>query len=366
MVFNRPEKTTAIVTGGAGFIGHHFVEHLLKNTDWNVVVIDKLNYASSGLDRLHDINCFDENRTFIFSADFSHPISEGLEKELRHAEYVFHLGAETHVDRSIDDPEPFVISNVVGTMRMLNLARQLSKLKRFFYFSTDEVYGPAPEGTSYKEWDRHWPGNPYAASKSGAESLCISYYNTYGLPIVITNCMNVFGERQHTEKFIPMTIKNLLKGERILIHADKSRTKSGSRFYIHARNVAAAVLFLVEKGKIGEKYNIVGEKEVSNLELAQFIAETLGVPLDYEMVDFHSSRPGHDLRYALDGSKMVELGWQLPVAFEKSLAKTVQWTLEKPEWLEIFDGEPVMIPEHLIKPQESAASTEFVPAFIPE
>ena len=145
--------------------------------------------------------------------------------------------------------------------------------------------------------------------------------------------MNAFGERQHVEKFIPKCIKNILKGNKIYIHSDKTKTVPGSRFYIHARNIASAVYFLMNKGEIGEKYNITGEKEVNNLDLAQFIADCLGKPLDYEMVDFHSDRPGHDLRYSLDGSKLFELGWALPKNFDESLRKTVIWTAEHKEWI---------------------------------
>ncbi len=140
--------------------------------------------------------------------------------------------------------------------------------------------------------------------------------------------MNVFGERQHPEKFIPMTIRKVLKGETVIIHANKDKTKAGSRFYIHARNVAAAVQFVLDKGEIGEKYNIVGEREMDNLELAQFIAQVVGKPLKYKMVDFHSSRPGHDLRYALDGTRLKKMGWKLPKNFKESLRKTVEWNLE--------------------------------------
>jgi dTDP-glucose 4,6-dehydratase len=150
--------------------------------------------------------------------------------------------------------------------------------------------------------------------------------------------MNVFGERQHPEKFIPKTINAVLHGERLFVHSDPSRTKAGSRFYVHARNVTAAMLFLIEqyeKGAaiLGDKFNVVGEKEVDNLTLAQFIAKVIGKPLNYELVDFHSSRPGHDLRYALDGTKLREMGFTYPKTFEQSLEKTVQWYLKHPDWL---------------------------------
>jgi len=226
-----------------------------------------------------------------------------------------------------------VMDNVVGTCNLLNFARTLKTLKQFVYFSTDEVFGPAPLGVDYKEWDRYKAGNPYAASKAGAEELCVAFENTYKLPIIVTHSMNIYGEKQHPEKFIPIVIKKVLSGEKVLIHSDKSKTKSGSRMWIHARNVCNALLFLIENGLSGDKYNIVGEKEVSNLEMAQFIAKIVGKPLKYEMTDFHSSRPGHDLRYSLDGTKMKQMGWDIPKTFEQSLEKTIQWTLKNQKWL---------------------------------
>jgi len=322
-----------LVTGGCGFIGHHFVECLIKNTDWEIVVLDKLTYASNGFDRLRDIEVFDDDRITIFTADFTKPIPVGIKQEIGGVDYIVHMGAETHVDKSIDDPESFVMSNVVGTMHILNYARELKNLKKMIYFSTDEVFGAAPEGLAYQEWDRYNSGNPYAASKAGGEELCLAYANTYKTPVMITHTMNVFGERQHFEKFIPMIISKVLKGEEVTIHSNPSKTKAGSRFYIHARNVADVILFLLEHGKVSDKYNIVGEREVDNLEMAEFIAKAIGKPLKYKMVDFHSSRPGHDLRYALFGRKVKSIGYEYPVNFEDSLTKTIEWFLTNRRWL---------------------------------
>ncbi len=322
-----------LITGGCGFVGHHLVEHILKQTDWHIVVMDKLNYASLGLDRLRDIQVFDDRRVSTLAADFNQPLSPGVKQEIGEVDYIFHLGAETHVDRSIDDPTPFVMANVVGTMEMLNFARTQKNLKKFFYFSTDEVFGPAPNGVAYKEWDRYNSGNPYAAAKAGGEELCLAYGNTYRLPVVITHCMNIFGERQHFEKFIPLVIRKVLAGETVIIHSDSTKKIPGSRYWIHARNVAAAILFLVDKGQTQDKYNVVGEKEVNNLEMAKFIAKVLKKELKYELMDFHSSRPGHDLRYALDGEKMAKMGWTLPLSFEQSLEKSINWFLNSPKWL---------------------------------
>jgi dTDP-glucose 4,6-dehydratase len=237
------------------------------------------------------------------------------------------------VDRSIQDPLSFVYDNVVGTCNLLEYARTNYKLDRMVYVSTDEVFGPAPLGVAYTEWDRYKSGNPYAATKAGAEELCLAYHNTYGLPIRIVHGMNLFGERQHPEKFIPSTIRKVLAGEVVTIHADPTCTIPGSRQYLHARNLAHGLWHVLNKGQSGEKYNICGEKETSNLEMAFFIGALLEKQVEYKLVNFHESRPGHDLRYALDGTKMRELGWKAPLDFETSFAKMVQWTVARPEWL---------------------------------
>lgn len=330
--------TKILITGGAGFIGHHFTEHVLKSTDWKIFILDRLSYASNGLERLRDIKVFDEKRVFVFTADFTKPIEEGLQQEIGQVDYIVHMGAETHVDNSILDPRKFAYANVIGTLEILEFARRQTNLKKFVYFSTDEVFGPAPEGVAYKEWDRYNSGNPYAATKAGGEELCLAYANTYTLPIMITHTMNVFGERQHPEKFIPKVVQKVRAGETVTIHANKEKTKAGSRFWIHARNVSAAMMFLLNyKTKHGDKYNIVGEKEVDNLALAQLIAKILNKELKYEMVDFHSSRPGHDLRYALDGQKMREMGWKIPRPFESSLESTIRWMIhpDHTRWLRL-------------------------------
>ena len=324
-----------VITGGCGFIGHHFVEHIFVNTDWDIVIIDKLSYASKGFERLRDTQTLNDNRIKIFTNDLVNPLPYGIIREIGDdVDYIVHMAAETHVDNSIQDPKLFLDNNIQSTLNMLEYSRTLKKLKMFFYFSTDEVFGPALNDTLYKEWDRHKPTNPYSASKSAAEQICIAYENTYKTPLVIVNVMNAFGERQHVEKFIPLCIKKILNNEKIYIHSYPDKKSSGTRFYIHGRNIAEAVLFLIKNGIIGEKYNISGEREVSNLEMAQLIAKIMNKTLNYEMVDFHSSRPGHDLRYGLDGSKLFDMGFKLPVNFDESLTKMVKWTLENPKWLE--------------------------------
>ena len=236
------------------------------------------------------------------------------------------------------------MDNVVGTAHILDYARKLDNLERFAYFSTDEVFGPAPEGINYKENDRYNSTNPYSASKAGAEELVVAYENTYGLPSLITHTMNVFGERQNPEKFIPMVIKKVRDNELVTVHANPEKTLAGSRHYIHAEDVANALLFLFNydltsfkpdsTGAKCQKFNIVGKDEIDNLSLAQFIAKTQNKTLNYEMVDFHSQRPGHDLRYALDGTKMKKMGWEPESAYDR-LESVVNWSLENERWLSI-------------------------------
>lgn len=322
-----------LVTGGCGFIGSHLVKYLYETTDWKIFVIDKLTYASNGFDRLRETGLLGDSRVSVFTWDLAVSISEGMMREMRDVNYVIHMAAETHVDNSIRDPIGVIENNVMSTVYILEYARTLKNLEKFFYFSTDEVYGPAPIGTSYTELNRHKPTNPYSASKSAAEQICVAYENTYKLPLIIVNVMNAFGERQHVEKFIPKCMRQILNGETVCIHANTSCTDSGSRFYIHARNISSAVMFLIENGIIGELYNVTGEREVSNLEMAQIIAKELNREFSYEMVNFHESRPGHDLRYALNGQKLFDLGWKLPSNFDESLQKTIEWTLNNQNWL---------------------------------
>jgi len=322
-----------IITGGCGFIGHHFINHILINTDWNINIVDKLTYASFGLERLKDVNALYNPRVKIFTYDLSSPISDGLAYEFGNVNYIIHMAAETHVENSIKNPIPFIQNNINSTLNLLEYARTLKTLEIFFYFSTDEVYGPALETKLFKEDERHNPTNPYSASKSCAEQLCFAYGNTYKVPIMRINVMNAFGERQHVEKFIPKVMKQILNDEIIKIHCYPDKITSGSRFYIHAQNISAGVMFLLENGKIGESYNLTGEYEISNLELAKFIADIIGKELKYEMVDFHTDRPGCDLRYGLDGTKMSNMGWVLPINFKNCLKNTIEWTLKNKKWL---------------------------------
>lgn len=326
-----------LVTGASGFFGSHFVEHLLKNTDWEIVCLVRGSWAGN-LRRLYDQSVWEENqhRVDIVWCDLRDRVIPFVANRIGVVDYIAHIAADTHVDRSIADPVPFVTNNIVSTLNILEFALMLPDLRLFNYFSTDEVYGPAPQGVLHTERDPYNATNPYAASKAGCEQLVNAYANTYGLPVLITATMNIVGERQHEEKFCPLVIRRVLQGEKVTIHADKSRTTPGSRFYIHARNASAALLFLLKRARRWEsveRCNIVGDREIDNLELAKLIADEVGKPLDYELVSWHASRPGHDLRYALDGSKLKSLGFEFPVGFEESLRRTIRWTLEHKEWI---------------------------------
>ena len=240
-------------------------------------------------------------------------LNSEIQSSIGRIDYISHLAAGSHVDRSISHPLEFVMDNVVGTAHILDYARKQDSLEHFAYFSTDEVFGPAPKGINFKENDRYNSTNPYSASKAGGEELVVAYENTYGLPAFITHTMNVFGERQNVEKYIPMVIKKVRDQKKVTVHADTNKKIPGSRHYIHAKDVADALLFIFnydlsmfkpdQTGAKCQKFNIVGKDEIDNLELAKFIAEVQKKSLDYELVDFHSSRPGHDLRYSLDGEK---------------------------------------------------------------
>jgi dTDP-glucose 4,6-dehydratase len=337
----------ALITGGAGFIAHHLIGQILQKTDWEIITLDRLDY-SGNLNRLHDLMLsFDtqvRKRVKIVHHDLKAELNPLVRNEIGQVDYVLHLAAGSHVDRSIEYPMEFVLDNVVGTCNILEFARTQNNLERFVYFSTDEVFGPAPDNIKYKENDRYNSTNPYSASKAGGEELAVAYENTYGLPVYITHTMNVFGERQHPEKYIPMCIRKIRDGETVTIHSDSTRTIPGSRHYIHAEDVSSAILFLLNyEGRFEltwgnakcPKFNIVGAEELNNLELAKIIADSQGKELKYELVDFHSSRPGHDLRYALDGNKMKELGWIPEKSVRERISDVSKWTLDNDRWITI-------------------------------
>ena len=323
-----------LITGATGFLGASLLKHIGACTDWEIVGLSRESVAGTK-HRLYDSAEWDriKNRVKLFYHDLRAAISDQLAQKIGDVDYICHIGASTHVDRSIVDPLGFVLDNVVGTCNILNFARQQKNLKLFYYQSTDEVFGPAPVGIRYKENDRYNSTNPYAATKAGGEELTLSFGNTYGIPVMIGHTMNILGTMQHPEKFLPKTIKNVLTGGLVTIHASPDKQTSGSRFYIHGDEVSRAILFLLNHGEKQEKYNIVGDEEISNLQLAQLVADILQKPLNYEMVDFHSARPGHDLRYALDGSKLHQMGFRFHRTFHDTIEEIVMWYMQNQDWL---------------------------------
>jgi len=325
-----------LLTGGCGFIGHHFVEGILKSTNWEIIILDNLSY-SANLGRLADINIWSkENKRVSFIWwDLKSEFNDYAKNEIGKVDYIWHLAAGSHVDKSIKNPLSFAMDNVIGTINLLNFIKD-NPVEKFIYFSTDEVFGPAPEGIDFIEGSRHNPGNPYAASKGAAEDFCIAYANTYKMPIMITNTMNVFGERQFSEKFIPLILRKLLREEKITVH-------NGSRYWIHARNVCMALIFITNyvnefltiEDETKGKFNIVGNRELKNEDLVKFIAGIVKREPKYEIVEATQSRPGHDKRYALSGKKLLSLGFDYPKSFEETLQKTISWMLVNPKWLEV-------------------------------
>jgi dTDP-glucose 4,6-dehydratase len=340
-----------LLTGAGGFIGSHCVEHILANTDWDLVGTDSFRHKGR-CDRIARILAEApegtgwRERLTVITHDLAAPFTVGEADRIGHPDVVIAMASQSHVDRSLSDPVPFVRNNTDVILNTLELCR-LVKPSMVLVMSTDEVYGPTAPGYGHREWAPILPSNPYAASKAAQEAVAISYWRAYGMPVVIVNCMNLFGEMQDPEKYIPMVIGRVHRGETVTIHGRKGDI--GSRHYLHARNLADALLFLICRGRpsafptqynmgmdtslIPDRYNIAGPNPVSNLELADLIAGFVGKPLNFELLDFHSARPGHDPHYGLNPGKLTDLGWSPPVDFETSLEKTVLWTLKHPEWL---------------------------------
>ena len=340
----KPKSKHVLLTGGLGFIGGHTVEHWLKNTDWDITVMDALRF-SGRIERLTEMEGYNPDRVKVVWHDLRAPIHEQLKETIGKVDWIVNMASDSHVDRSITDPVPFIQNNVSLAINMLEYARDIQP-EKFIQISTDEVYGPAPIGYSHREGEVLRPSNPYSASKAAQEMIAFSYWRTYGAPVIITNTMNNFGERQHPEKYVPMVMKKILHQEEIEVHGkeinDDGGWVVGARVWLHARNHADAVQFILKNVPVlhydddtpePERFNIAGEKEISNLEIVEMIGEILECPPLWRLVDFHTSRPGHDLRYSLDGTKLKEYGWDAPMSLEESFEKTVNWTMKHTEWL---------------------------------
>ena len=332
----------ALVTGVGGSMGCHFLAHIMHNTDWEVVGIDSFRHMGLS-ERVTEITS--EHPTWwprlkIVLHDLRAPISYNMSEDIGHIDYVFNLAALSDVYSSINAPGYSFNANVQLMTTMLDWAR-VSKPSVFLHMSTDEVYGPVRRGHLHSEWDTILPSNPYAASKAAQEAIAISHWRTYGLPLVLVNVANNFGEMQSPAKFPAIVQRKVTAGERVTIHG--TGAKDGTRYYIHSRNTADACLYIVKNLFVPAhidgspdrpaRYNIAGDGPYSNFEIADMVAGLLGKKLLYEFEDFSVTRPGHDHHYGLDGTYLSRLGWRPPVPFMESLRATVLWQQQKPQWL---------------------------------
>lgn len=333
-----------LVTGLGGAIGVHMLGGIMHLTDWEVVGIDSFRHKGY-TDRLeYTLKDHPEwaERTTVLTHDLAAPLTDRQIARIGHIDYIVNLAALSDVSLSVEDPVTTLKNNSDSMIYMLEYARKINP-EVFLQFSTDEVYGSAPVDQGHPEWDVILPSNPYSASKAAQEAYAIAYWRTYSLPLIITNTMNNFGEMQGATKYPAMIQSKLNKGEQVTVHA-ASDGQIGTRYYIHSRNTADAIVFILKNIKPHihnpghmdkpERYNIVGDKQLSNLELAQEIAKLMNKDLKFKLVDFHSSQPGHDLHYGLDGTKLLKAGWKSPLSFEESMKNTIEWQQEHEEWME--------------------------------
>ncbi len=330
-------STHLLLTGGCGFIGSHLVQHILDNTDWRITVLDGLTYAGDP-SRLYDSGRFDKERVRIFWFDLNAPLMSTLVRRIGPVDHIINMASNSHIDSSIADPVPFITNNVNVALNVLEYARSYCPhLMALVQCSTDEIYGSIQPGAKpYAEWAPTNPSSPYSGSKAAQESIAIAYWRTYGVPVIICNFMNAIGERQDREKFVPKCVRAIAAGEEVVIHGTPENI--GSRYWLHARNVSDAILFLLNRpvAKYPEadrpdRYNVVGER-LDNLQMACRISNIMGHRLEYRFDNNPRSRPGHDLHYGLDGSKLAGLGWKAPLDLDTSLERTVLWMTNNQDW----------------------------------
>jgi len=301
---------TILVTGGAGFIGSNFLHHLLTVTDEEIICIDKLTYAA---DR---DNIPDTVKLYITDIADEHNC-EYIFKKYKPST-IFHFAAESHVDNSIQNCTPFIHTNINGTVNLLNLSLKY-EVQKFIHISTDEVYGSIDDGY-FTEKSNYNPRNPYSASKAASDHFVMTYHNTYGLPVVITNCSNNYGPRQYREKMIPKTISNLLSGKKVPIYGDGKQVRD----WLYVQDHCEALIEVWLKGRVGQKYNIGGECEFRNIDLVRMILDRMNMKED--MIEYVNDRPGHDRRYSTDIAKIRhELKWSPQFTLEEGLDKTIEW-----------------------------------------
>lgn len=342
---------TILITGGAGFIGSALVRYLLNHTSHRVVVIDKLTYASN-LEALESIK---GNANFHFERlDINEQEKMSLIFNKYQPTFVFHLAAESHVDRSIDDPSPFIQSNILGTFQLIEVVRKfwqkLDEIQkdrfRFLHVSTDEVYGDlATDAPAFSETTAYDPSSPYSASKACSDHLVRAWHRTYQLPIIISNCSNNYGEYQFPEKLIPHIIINAIKGKSLPVYGDGLQIRD----WLYVDDHVKALYLIITQGQVGDTYNVGGDNEKKNIDVVKNICNILeelvpnkpdNVKQYSDLITYVTDRPGHDLRYAINSSKIVEtLHWQREENFESGLKKTVQWFVEHPQyWQRILNN----------------------------
>lgn len=334
-----------LVTGGAGFIGSNFVKYMLLNFKYNVINLDALTYAGN-LENLTDIQ-EDKRYTFIKGDIRDRELVDKIFEE-HNIDTVINFAAESHVDRSIEDPEIFLSTNVFGTQVLLDTAKKHWKVNpndkycfefkegvKFLQVSTDEVYGTLGKTGMFTETTPLAPNSPYSASKTSADLFVRAYHETFGMPINITRCSNNYGPYQFPEKLIPLMINNCLKGQQLPVYGDGMQIRD----WLHVKDHCSGIATVLEKGKIGEVYNIGGNNEKANIEIVKLIIGNLDKT--EEMIKYVQDRPGHDRRYAIDNSKITtELGWSPSYTFEQGIKETIEWYLANEEWMEkIVSGE---------------------------
>ena len=314
---------TILVTGGAGFIGSCFIRHLLKKyNDYNVINLDALTYCGNLLN-LKDI---EDNSHYIFEK--GNICDKKLVRELiKKSDYVVNFAAESHVDNSISNPEIFIETNVKGTLNLLQACKEIG-IERYLQVSTDEVYGTLGKTGYFYETSPIQPNSPYSASKASADLLVRAYFETYGLPVLITRCSNNYGPYQYPEKLIPFFISKLLKGEKVPVYGDGLNVRDWLYVYDHCE----AIDTVLHNGKIGEVYNIGGHNEKTNLEITKLILDTMGK--DESSIEYVKDRLGHDRRYAISNDKITsELGWKPSITFEEGIKLTIDWYLNNQDWI---------------------------------
>lgn len=314
-------KTKYLITGGAGFIGSNFVHYLYRhNSDIEVVVLDKLGYSAN----LENLKEFSQRKGFTFyKGDICDPVA--VKETMAGAHIVINFAAEVAVDRSIDDPQSFLKTDIFGVYTLLEEARRQKQLRKFVQISTDEVYGQILEG-SFVETSETKPRNPYSASKLGGERMAYSFFETYHLPIVITRAANTYGPRAYPEKVIPLFITNLYDGLPVPVYGEGKQ----QRDWLYVDDHCAAIELLAREGKDGEVYNLGAGQETENIELTHQILKLMNKGED--LIKFVADRPGHDFRYSLSCAKLKKFGWKPKYSLKEGLAQTVQWYQEHEDW----------------------------------